>query len=77
MPKSKDMKDLSMIPKIYRRSHEDIAMFFWVESQRNILPTITIRESIEKFFNFADCDWDLETALVTYSRMKNEFLRNI
>ena len=32
--------------------------------------------SIEKYFNHIGIDWDIETALTTYNRMKKEYLKN-
>jgi hypothetical protein len=51
-----------------------MGLFFWVEAQKNILPGITIEQSITKFLKFADIDLDIETALTTYQRIKKEFL---
>jgi hypothetical protein len=74
MPKQKPC--MGLIPNIYRKSYEDIGMFFWVEAQRNMLPTMTIVECIEKYFKFVGLEWDIECALSTYTRLKKEFLKN-
>jgi hypothetical protein len=74
MPKEKEI-GLNLIAKVYRKNSESIALFFWVLAQRNIIPTITIRESVEKFLKFTGIDgWDTESALVTYNRLLNDFL---
>lgn len=65
-----------LIPEIYKKNFETISLFFWIEGQRKILPTITTKEAIEKYFNYIETDWDIETALVTYNRMKKEFLKH-
>jgi hypothetical protein len=75
MPKSKEI-GLDLIPKIYKQNAENIALFFWVVSQRNILPSLTIRESIERFFIYTKIDkWDTDSALVCFNRMQNDFLK--
>lgn len=66
----------SIIPEIYRKNFETISMFFWIEAQRNMLPTMTVINCIEKYFQYIGYDWGLETAINSYTRMKNEFLRN-
>lgn len=65
-----------LIPEIYKKNYETISMFFWVEAQKNILPTITTKQSIEKYFKFVGQDIDIEVAHTTYCRLKKEFLKN-
>jgi hypothetical protein len=65
-----------LIPEIYRKNFETIGMFFWVEGQKHIVPTITTKEAIEKYFNFINIDWDMEVAVTTYLRIKKEYLKN-
>ena len=72
MPKNKEI--LKLIPTIYRKNYENMGLFFWVEAQKNIIPGITIEQSIVKFLKFADMDLDIETALTTYQRIKKEYL---
>ncbi len=72
MPKEKEI--LKVIPAIYKKNAEDIALFFWVQAQQNILPTITVEKAIIKYFNFIGTDWDMECAQTTYMRLKKEFL---
>ena len=72
MPREKQLT--RCIPKIYKRNAENIMLFSWVNSQRQILPTITIQQAIWNYFSFAHIeDWDMESALVTYSRLQKEF----
>jgi hypothetical protein len=72
MPKDKEI--LKLIPTIYRKNFENLGIFFWVEAQKNIIPGITIEQSIVKFLKFADMDLDIETALTIYQRLKKEYL---
>jgi hypothetical protein len=72
MPKDKEI--LKLIPTIYRKNFENLGIFFWVEAQKNIIPGITIEQSIMKFLNFAQIDLDIETALTIYQRLKKEYL---
>lgn len=72
MPKGKEITQL--IPKIYQKNYENLGLFFWVEAQKNLLPGITIEQSIIKYLKFIDLDWDTESAHTTYERMKKEFL---
>jgi hypothetical protein len=65
---------LSIIPSIYRKNYEDIGLFFWIEAQRSLLPTLTIRQSIERYFEFIGIDWDYECAETTYQRLRKDFL---
>lgn len=66
----------SIIPEIYKKNFETIGMFFWVEGQKRLLPTLTTKEAIEKYFDYICIDWDIETALTTYNRLKKEYLKN-
>lgn len=72
MPKQKET--LRLIPKIYLKNFENLGIFFWVEAQKNLIPGITIEQSIQKFIKFADIDIDIETALTIYGRLKKEYL---
>lgn len=65
-----------LIPKIYKKTFETIGLFFWVEAQKKILPTITVRESIEKYLHYCGYECDFEVARTTYERMKKEYLNN-
>lgn len=65
-----------LIPEIYRKNFETLGLFFWVEAQKHIVPTITVRESIYKYFSYIKEEWDIEVANTTYDRMKKEYLKN-
>lgn len=72
MPKEKEFK--KCLPKIYKRNAEDIALLFFVKGQKQIVPTITLDQSIRNFFRLADIDdWDFECAKTTYMRLQNDF----
>ena len=64
---------LSLIPTIYRKNYEDIGMFFWIEAQRSLLPTLSVKECIQRYFNFIQCEWDFDCAHMTYIRLKKEY----
>ena len=77
MPKEKKLTQC--IPKIYKRNAENIGMFFWVRAQKNLVPTITIEQSIRKFFQFTNIgvdEWDIDCAEVTYYRLQEEFFED-
>lgn len=65
-----------VIPEIYKKNYETIGMFFWVQAQQKILPTISAKESIEKYLTFIGWEWDIEVAMNTYNRIKKEYLKN-
>ncbi len=65
-----------LIPEIYKKNFETIGMYFWVEGQRKMIPTLTIKEAIEKYLLYIDMEWDIEVACTTYNKFKNQFLRN-
>lgn len=72
MPREK--KFLKLIPRIYKRNYEDVGMYFWVEAQRDILPALTIDQSIERYFHYVcEEDYNLESAISTYSILKRNF----
>ncbi len=63
-----------IIEKIYRRKFEDIGMYFWVESIRSAVPAVTIEEAIYRFFKYLCIeDFNIESAMSTYSKMKREY----
>jgi hypothetical protein len=37
------------IPKIYKRSFENLGLFFFVEAQKQIIPTITVAQAIRNY----------------------------
>lgn len=74
MPKGSEKELTKLIPRIYKKSAENLMLYTWVTSQRQIIPTITIEQSIWNFFKYAAIeDWDMESAVVTYARMQKEF----
>jgi len=68
------MNKESIISKIYKRNSEDIALFFWIEGQRRIIPTITIEQSLNLFIKYNGSEKDIDSLRVYYHRMKKEFL---
>lgn len=77
MPKGCEKELTKLIPRIYKRNTENLMLFSWVNAQKQILPTITIEQSIWNFFKFAGIDsWDMESAIVTYSRMQKEYFED-
>lgn len=71
MPKEKDCT--KVIPKIYKRNAENIMLFCWVNAQKQIVPTITIEQAIWNYFRFVDIDWDMESAMATFTRLQNDY----
>jgi hypothetical protein len=72
MPKEKPYK--GKIAAIYKRNYEDIGMFYFVEAQRLLLPSLTIEKAIDNFYRFiGEKDFNHDSAMTTYSRMKKEF----
>lgn len=72
MPSKK--KYISIIESFYRHNIEDTGMFFWVEGQRHAVPAVTIERSIYAYFHFMDIeDFNIDSAMATYSRMKKEY----
>ena len=73
MPKEKD--HICCIPKIYKKSFENIGLFFSVESQKKIVPTITDFQAIRNYYEIIGVsDFDCNSELVTLSRMRAEFI---
>jgi hypothetical protein len=72
MPKEKELTKL--IPRIYKYNTENLMLFCWVNSQRQVIPTITVTQAINNYFSYADIDdWDIESARTIYERMQKEF----
>ena len=75
MPKVKDF--MRIIPKIYRRNYEDVAMYFFVEAQRQIVPAVTVEQSLYNYFRFIGVnEFNIESAISTYSTLKRDFYEN-
>ena len=72
MPAEKDIE--KTIPKLYRRKFEDMALLFYVEGQRDIMPAVTVEKAVINFFRKIDCDdYNLESAMTTYMNLKKEY----
>ena len=75
MPKEKEVT--KCIPKIYKRNAENIGLFFFVNAQRQIVPTVTLQQAIYNYFRFTGIeDWDIESAMTTFSRLQKEFYQD-
>lgn len=75
MPKVTESDKL--IPKIYRRNYTDIAMLFFIDGQRSIMPAITVEKAMYNFFKFiGESDYNIESKLATYSLLKKEFYQS-
>lgn len=62
------------IEKFFRRKHMDIALFFWVESTRKNLPSVSIERSIIQFVEYYDMQrLEINSLAKTYQRMQKEF----
>lgn len=74
MPREKELT--KVIPKIYKRNYEDLGMFFFVEAQKQIIPTIKLYQAIENYYRFiGECEvLNIESIEVTLSRMRAEFI---
>lgn len=76
MPKEK--KYLSLINNIYKSNYEDIGMFFFVEAQRQIVPAVTIEQSIVNYFRYLNTDdYNIESSMTTYTRLKHKFFESL
>ena len=63
-----------LMQRIYRRKYEDIAMLFFVDGQRAIMPAITVEKALYNFFAFiGEEDFNIESKLQTYFLLKREF----
>jgi hypothetical protein len=63
------------IPKLYKRNFEDIAMLFFVEGQKQVIPTITSEQALVNYFRFAGIEgFDIACAKVILSRLRAEFI---
>lgn len=72
MPKEKE--SIKCIAKIYKRNYENLGMFFWVEAQKQLVPTITIAQAIKSYYSFIRECYDLQVAVVIYSNIKAELI---
>lgn len=75
MPKEKELERL--IPKIYRRKYEDIAMLFHVRGQRMLVPAVTLEKAIFNYFrDIGEENFNIESAITIYTRLQKEFYEN-
>lgn len=74
MPQEKQCTKL--IPSIYKRNAENLGLFFFVNAQKQIVPTITLEQAIWNYFRFADIEWDMESAKSTYCRLQKEYYKD-
>lgn len=73
MPKEKELTQL--IPRIYKQNAENLGLFFFVSAQRQVVPTITLMQSIANYFRFCDIEsWDYESALATFAKLQKDYL---
>lgn len=72
MPREKSL--IKSIPKIYKRNFESLGLFFWVEAQKQVVPTITIAQAIHSYYQMLGEEYDCEIAQVNFSRMRAEFI---
>lgn len=59
---------------MYKKNFESLGLFFWVEAQKNILPTITLTQAIDRYYRFINEPYDINVAIVTVSRMRSEYI---
>ena len=71
MPREKECTKL--IPNIYKRNAENLLLFSWVNAQRQVIPTITLEQTIWAYLKYYDIEWDMECAMSTYSRLQKEY----
>jgi hypothetical protein len=75
MPKGREQEFKECIPKIYKRNYETLGLFFFVEGQKQIIPTITVCQAIQNYYKFIGVEeYDYNSVLVTISRMRAEFI---
>lgn len=74
MPAGVEKELTKLIPRLYKKGAENLGLFFFVNAQRQIVPTITIDQAIRNYLKFIDEDnWDSESAITTFCRMQKEF----
>lgn len=60
------------IHRMYKKNFESLGLFFWVEAQKKIVPTITMAQSIDSYYRFIDEPYDYNSAVVIISRMRSD-----
>jgi hypothetical protein len=74
MPKEREIK--KPIPRFYKKTCENLGLFFFVKAQQQIVPTIQIEQGIMNYFRFIGVtldEWDMESAKSTYNHMQRDF----
>ena len=75
MPKEKPFE--SRIETLYKKNGVDLMMFAWVTAITKILPAVSQVKAIEMFqewLGLSEDDYPAESAKVTYSRIKQDFI---
>jgi len=75
MPVEKELTKL--IPKIYKWNAESMALFYFIQAQKQIFPLLTIDKAINNFRRFANIsidEWDDQCMRTTYNRILNDFI---
>ena len=63
-----------LIPRIYQYNAENQMLFAWVNAQKKLVPTVTIRQAVQSYIIFFDLDsWDIESAVVTFGKISKEY----
>jgi hypothetical protein len=62
------------IHRMYKKNFESLGLFWWTEAQKDILPTVTLSQSIDRFYKKLGEPYDLNVAIVTVSRMRSEYI---
>ena len=76
MPKKTGLE--GTIPELYRVNTLNALMFGHVTGCRAILHTVTLKQAITSFmevFGLTDEDYNADSALVTYDRMRKDLLK--
>jgi hypothetical protein len=75
MPSEKEL--IKIIPKIYRNTYENLALFFFIRGQLNIFPTIKLKQAIANFrreTGITEDEWDENCIRTTYGNIQREFI---
>ena len=76
MPAEKELTKL--VPKIYKCSYEEIALFAFVKAQQMIIPKMTIDQCIKNYVHFMKIDedeWGLDSMRTTYCRLQEKYYK--
>lgn len=74
---SKEKDCLKEINRLYKASYMDAAMFNFIEGIRFVLPNFSVDDCLKKFamkYDLSEDEYNLDSARVTYHRMKKIFL---